>query len=310
MKKLICITLLIAACSLTGQAQQPAHNHMNPPSSAGGQMYGKVEQELIRLDKEFAAASARGDAKALGRILADNYTFTDFDGRVSKKADALANLKGNEANKIEASETSDYQVQVYGNTAVMNHLTTVSSGGAKVQLQTMHVWVKRGSSWQVATNQWTAVTPRNSMLPDLTIGCEDLSYQPEIRSLFGDSATIIAKLDDDQMGLTKRRAYLLMVEKKGSAEFSFFERVDRDNFRVSQWEGETLGDMREKLTEVLLANRGIACVGEQTKLIVKASFHPDDRGTIPMPLSARAAFSHILKKHGNDYLRVTVLLLC
>src|SRR6185436_15999248 len=120
------------------------------------QSYGKVEAALIRLDKEFAAASGRGDAKALGRILADNYTFTDLDGRVSKKADALGNLKGNEANKIEASETSDYQVQVYGNTAVMNHLTTISSGGTKVQLQTMHVWVKRGASWQVVTTQWTA----------------------------------------------------------------------------------------------------------------------------------------------------------
>jgi len=310
MKKSIFLTLLIALCAIVGYGQQAAHAHNSMSSPAPAGEYGKVEQQLIRLDREWGAASSSGDTKALNRLLAANYTYTDFDGRVGTKAEMLRDVKSNHANKMESLEASDYKVQVYGNTAVMTHLTTAASGDSKVQLQSMHVWAKRGASWQVVAHQWTAVTPRNSTLPEIRAKCASYSYQPEILSYFGDSNTVISKLENDQMGLADRRGYLLLVEKKGSAEFSFFERVDADNFRVMQWQGQSLGDLREKLTDVIFQNRGIACVGEQTKMIVKASFKPEDRGTIPMPLSAKAAFSHTLKKYGDDYLRVTILLLC
>lgn len=67
---------------------------------------------------------------------------------------------------------------------------------------------------------------------------------------------------------------------------------------------------REALTNLILANRGIACIGEQSKAMVKVRFDPSEKGTIPTPVSARAAFSHIIKKFGNEYLRVTIFLLC
>jgi hypothetical protein len=140
--------------------------------------------------------------------------------------------------------------------------------------------------------------------------CATYSYEPEVISYFGDSETVIKKLDNDQMGLKERRGYLLLIETKKTAEFTFFERDDPKNFKVYQWSGASLGNLREDLTDVILENRGIACVGAQTKSIVKASFNPDDKGVIPQPLSARAAFSHMLKKYGTQYLRVTVLLLC
>jgi hypothetical protein len=86
--------------------------------------------------------------------------------------------------------------------------------------------------------------------------------------------------------------------------------VDDTNFKVSQWQGDSLGDFREKLTNMIFANRGIACVGAQSKAMVKAKFDPTDLGTIPTPLSARAAFSHLLRKFGDSYLRTTIVLLC
>ena len=312
MKRLISIILVVTLSALFGYAQQSAqsmHGHSMAATTAAD--YGKTEAELIKLDREWGTASARGDAKALDRLLASNYTFTDLDGRVGNKVELLRDLKSTSANRVEALEASDYKVQIYGNTAVMTHLTTATSGDSKVQLQSMHVWVKRGAAWQVVAHQWTAVSPRNSTVPDFRARCANYSYEPEVMAYFGDSGTIINKLDNDQMGLPDRRGYLLLVETKQTAEFSFFERVDAKDFRVSQWQGESLGDLREKLTDVILENRGIACVGEQTKMIVNAAFHPSDRGTIPMPLSAKAAFSHILKKYGkDDYLRVTILLLC
>jgi hypothetical protein len=223
----------------------------------------------------------------------------------------LSDIKGSQAMAIEALETSDYHVRVLGNTAIMTHLTASPQQDSKTRLQSMHVWVKRGVNCQVVAHQWTVITePRSTTKPDFKAACAKYSYQPEVIAYFGDSATVINKLVNDQMGLPDRLGYLLLIETKESAEFSFFERVDEQHFRVFQWHGEKLGDLREQLTNVILENRGIACVGAQTKEIVKAKFNPDDRGIIPMPLSARSAFSHMLKKYGDQYLRVTVLLLC
>lgn len=270
-----------------------------------------VQGYLIKLDKEWSSATVKRDAKTINRIVAEDYTYTDFDGQTGTKAMMMKDAAAHHAMELEAMESSDYKVRVFGSTAVMTHMTAVSSqDGKAARLQSMHVWSKRGNNWQVVAHQWTVVAPRGSATPALKLACAKYSYQPEVIAYFGDAATIINKLEDDRMGLPDRRGYLLLVETKQSAEFSFFERADDEHFRVAQWQGRTIGDLRERLTDVILENRGIACVGAQTKAIVKARFNPNDLGTIPTPLSAKAAFSHPLKKYGNEYLRVTILLLC
>src|SRR5688500_4782249 len=146
MKRISLLIILIAACSVVAFGQRAAHSHSSEKP------YG-VEAQLIKLDKEWGAASARADMKTLDRILANNYTYTDLDGRVGNKAEMFKDMKESQARGIEALESSDYQVKVYGNTAVMTHLTT-SSQEPKVRLQSMHVWVKKGPSWQVVAHQW------------------------------------------------------------------------------------------------------------------------------------------------------------
>lgn len=292
MKRMLILTIFVLSSSISAVAQKAVQDH------------------LIRLDKQWSAATVSRDTKTLNRILADSYTYTDFDGETGTKYKMMNDMAAHHAMELEAMESSDYKVRVYGTTAVMTHLTAVTQQDTKARLQSMHVWSKRGRDWQVVAHQWTVVAPRGTATPNMRVACAKFSYQPEVIAYFGDSATIINKLEDDRMGLPDRRGYLLLVETKHSAEFSFFERADDQYFRVSQWQGETLGDLRERLTDVILENRGIACVGAQTKSIVKARFNPNELGTIPMPLSAKAAFSHMLKKYGTEYLRVTVLLLC
>lgn len=140
--------------------------------------------------------------------------------------------------------------------------------------------------------------------------CRKDSYEPKVISYYGDSATVIKKLDNDHMGLQERRAYLLLVETKDSAELAFFESGDAGQVKVQQWSGASMGDLREQLTDMMLENRGTACVGMAAKSIVKARFNPADGGATALPQSASAAFGDRLKRYGTQYLRVTVLLLC
>jgi hypothetical protein len=140
--------------------------------------------------------------------------------------------------------------------------------------------------------------------------CSNMSFQPEVLTFYGDSATVLKKMDDFKMQLPARRVYMFMLETAGSAELSLYERTDDNKTKVSHWQGTSIADLRERISSGLLENRGIACVGEQTKSLVQAKLSPKNLGTIPAPVSARAAFGHTVKAYGEDYIRVTVFLLC
>jgi hypothetical protein len=141
------------------------------------------------------------------------------------------------------------------------------------------------------------------------VGCEAKSWAPEVYSFYGDSTAILAKLDKFDMELPARRIYLLVVETASSAELLLFERTSDKEFDVKHYKASSLADLREQIATAILANKGVACVGEQTKAVV-AKLSPEDKGNIPSPASARSAFGHTVQAAGSSYTRATVFLLC
>src|SRR5215217_6389193 len=81
-----------------------------------------VQDQLIKLDKQWSEATVKRNTKTLDRILANDYTYTDFDGETGTKSKMLKDMAAHHAMELEAMESSDYQVRVYGSTAVMTHL--------------------------------------------------------------------------------------------------------------------------------------------------------------------------------------------
>lgn len=310
MKRVLCSLLLVLfyCAALTAQSGgKPQSQHKG----------ADVKEHILDLSLKWAEAERDGDRAALDRILADDYKFTDLNGTVGTKKELLDNLKKS-PNSVppEPKSRSNYDVQVYGGTAVVTHNAEFKgrSGDRDVTVgaRGIDVWVKRAPDWQVVAHQWTVTSGlRGDALPtEFLRECAAMSFQPEVHSLFGDAAVILSKLENDTMGLPNRRGYLLLVETEGSAELAYFDRVTTEESKVYHWEGDSVGDLREKLTTYIMANRGIACVGAQTKALVRASLRLSDLGHIPTPLSAEAAFSHMIRKYGDRYLRVPVFLLC
>ncbi|HEV2065102.1 MAG TPA: nuclear transport factor 2 family protein [Thermoanaerobaculia bacterium] len=271
----------------------------------------QTRDQLIALDKKVAAAVSAHDVPTLERILATDYSFTDGSGKKASRSEWLAHVKGSGGKALGAEiTTSEYEVKIYGSVALMSHLTrSQGSGGSAEQLKSFHVWQRRGNRWQLVSHQWMPVeAPR----PGGVAECARYSFEPEVRQYYGDSAAIIRKLDRDDMGLQNRTGYIAIVETDGSAELTMFERPSfkEESVRVSQWSGASATELREQLSNLLLANRGIACIGQQSKALVKAKLRTTDLGAIPLPVSARAAFAHLVKKNGARYMRATFLLLC
>lgn len=109
-----------------------------------------VEKELTKLEDGWAAALLKADVAYIDQVLAENYTDTDDMGSVSTKAQDLANLKSGDI-KFTALATENYQVNVYGDTAIVTARNTQKAQwkGRDIsgQFQWTDTWVKRDGRW-------------------------------------------------------------------------------------------------------------------------------------------------------------------
>ena len=115
-----------------------------------------VEQALIKLENTWNEAMVKRDMAVLGRILADDYSFTDPDGMMWTKAQDLGMLKSGE-DVVTSAVSTDMKVRVYGNAAVVTgHFTSKEQLKGKDISGTYaytDTWVKRSGNWEcVATH--------------------------------------------------------------------------------------------------------------------------------------------------------------
>jgi ketosteroid isomerase-like protein len=112
---------------------------------------GGVEQELMKLENEWADAWVKMDVAFFDRIEADDYMYTACEGSVWTKAQDLALLKSGE-NVITSWVLADMKVRVYGDAAVVTGRVTIKEMYKGKDLSRQErwtdTWVKRGGSWQ------------------------------------------------------------------------------------------------------------------------------------------------------------------
>jgi Domain of unknown function (DUF4440) len=101
------------------------------------------EQTLIALDKQWTAA----DQKTISRIVAEDYTGTTPFGQIENKAQYTAALKAT----TDTDVADEYVVHFFngGKLAIMSHRGSVNG---KPTYRSTHVWVKRGSNWELLQN--------------------------------------------------------------------------------------------------------------------------------------------------------------
>jgi len=125
------IAILVAAASMAfGQQKNP-----------------KLEAELIKMDKDWTVAELKGDTKAAGMYVADDFWGTNTDGSMNDKAQYLATLKAT----TDTDVADDFNVRFFGDTAIMTHRGTVK-GERDFQYRSTHVWMKRGGRWQIVAH--------------------------------------------------------------------------------------------------------------------------------------------------------------
>ena len=153
MKRTLIISVLLVATSSVVAAQ--AKRKAIPPRVQPG----RIEQQLIDIEKKWNEAYRRKDVAVLNRILADDIVIIYGDGTRATKSEDIASIGVDE--QVESSTLVDFQVKLYGDTAVvMSRLTASGQRQGKhfnAQFRYLNIYRKREGRWQCVITQNTRI---------------------------------------------------------------------------------------------------------------------------------------------------------
>ena len=122
-----------------------------------------MEEELLKLENEFAKAVTDNDADAVDGLLADDWIIVDPDGGIIDKARFLGVIKSG-ALSHEMMESADLRVRLYGNSAVVTGLTTTKGKFMGQDFTSCEratdIFVKQNDRWQCVFTQLTRFTKK------------------------------------------------------------------------------------------------------------------------------------------------------
>lgn len=115
-----------------------------------------MEQQVMKAGQQYAQIIKAQDASAAELILADEYSFTNEDGKVKTKAEDIADFKKGET-KMEVAEITDQKVRIVGNGSAVEtgafHIKGTNKGKPFDETERYTtVWVWRGGRWQVVAD--------------------------------------------------------------------------------------------------------------------------------------------------------------
>jgi hypothetical protein len=115
---------------------------------------GKIESELMQLERNIGDANVRRDKAFFERIEADEFIFTDSAGGLMTKAEDVASLdKPAGEFRLISYVPDDMKVRVYGKTAVVTGRTTTKLKSKDREVinssRFTDVFVKRDGRWQI-----------------------------------------------------------------------------------------------------------------------------------------------------------------
>ena len=155
MKRMLAVaTLTMAASSLAlGQMTGKKANDSNQKADS-------VEQAVMQMEEDLRVAISKGDAKAYGRIVGDDYVFTNQDAVMRTKAQMVSAYESGSI-KYESVKFDEIKVHAYGDTAVVTGRSrqTGQDNGKDIagQFRYTRVYLKRQGRWQLVATQATRI---------------------------------------------------------------------------------------------------------------------------------------------------------
>jgi ketosteroid isomerase-like protein len=164
MKQILIVILLALTLSIFAFGQKKAAGTKPQTSSPKATApANRVQEQVKKLEEEWATAFIKRDAAALGRILADDYYIIDPNGSVGNKAQTIEDITSGDT-VFESIKYDNLNVRVYGTCAIVTggEVVTVRSDGQSntVTFRFTDVFALRLGRWQAISSQ---LTPSNEV---------------------------------------------------------------------------------------------------------------------------------------------------
>jgi ketosteroid isomerase-like protein len=121
-----------------------------------------AEQVVAKLERDWADAIVKGDVATIDRILADDFSYTNWEGTVMTKAEHLEGIRS-KVYKVESINLENLKVRVFGDAAVVT-VGQVEKSQWKGKDNSGHylftdIYAKRNGKWQIVAGHGCKVEP-------------------------------------------------------------------------------------------------------------------------------------------------------
>jgi ketosteroid isomerase-like protein len=122
-----------------------------------------MEEELLKVEEQFAEAIMKNDPESIGRFVADDWIIIDADGGIIDRERFLGVIKSG-ALTHEMMESGDIRVRVYGDGAVVTALTRTKGKFMGQEFSTEEratdFFVRLDGQWRCVLTHLTRFTKR------------------------------------------------------------------------------------------------------------------------------------------------------
>jgi ketosteroid isomerase-like protein len=254
-----------------GKASQTSSTKTQAPAN-------RVQEQLKKLEEEWANAFVKRDVAALGRILADDYYIIDPNGSVGDKASTLRDITSGEF-VFESIKYDDLKVRVYGSFAIVTggEVVTVKEGGKSntSAFRFTDVFALRRGRWQAISSQLTASTGVGLTVVKRPDGTKEITTMSGLKYI----DLVEGKGANPNQGQTVTVHYTVTLED-GTKVDSSVDRGQPYSFRLG------VDPMIKGWDEGLRSMK----VGGKRKLIVPGNLAYGARGRPPVPPNATLLF--------------------
>ena len=117
-----------------------------------------AEEELLKLEKEFADAIVKNDLEGIARLVTNDWIVVGPDGEIVDRARFFEVIKSG-ALTHDTMESEDSRIRVYGDSAVVTGITRTNGKFMGQEFSTHEratdVFVKRDGRWQCVLTHLT-----------------------------------------------------------------------------------------------------------------------------------------------------------
>jgi len=121
------------------------------------------EEELLRVEKEFAEAIVKNDLEGIERLVADDWIIIGPDGEIVERARFFEVIESGDMTH-DTMESEDFRIRVYGDSAVVTGITRTKGKFMGQEFSTQEratdVFINRDGRWQCVLTHLTRLSKK------------------------------------------------------------------------------------------------------------------------------------------------------